>query len=74
MSVKCRYRKLHTLVLHAIICITCSSASQCLRDFRPTSDSFDSQVLATSVELVQTETELSFLQTNVVITATDVLI
>ena len=59
MSFKYSYRKLHTLIFHAIICITRSSASRCLRDFRLSSGSFGSSVLATSVELVQAKTELS---------------
>ena len=50
-------------------CITCSSASWCLRDFRSSSGSFDSPVLATSVELVQAETEFFSLKTDVMMTA-----
>ena len=56
MHVKYSYTKLHKLIIHALTCITCSSASQCLRDFRSSSGSFGSVVLATSVELVQAET------------------
>ena len=64
-------RKLHTLIFHAITCITitCSSASRCLRDFRSSSGNFGSQVLVKSVELVQAETEFSSLKTNVMMTA-----
>ena len=72
MCVKYSYksRKLHTLIIHAITCITCNSASWCLRDFRSSSCSFGSPVLATSVELVQAETELSSsLKTDVMMTA-----
>ena len=61
-------RKLYTLIFHAITCIACSSASRCLRDFRSSSGSFGSPVLATSVELVQAETEFS-LKTDVMMTA-----
>ena len=50
---------IHALIFHAITCITCSSASRCLRDFRSSSSSYGSPVLSTSVELVQAETELS---------------
>ena len=64
-----RSRKLHTLIFHAITCITCSSASRCLRDFRSPSGSFGSPMLATFVELVQAETELSSLKTDVIMTA-----
>ena len=64
-----RSRKLHTLIFHAITCITCSLASRCLRDFRSSSGSFGSAVLATSVELLQAETELSSLKTDVMMTA-----
>ena len=66
-----RCRKLHSLIFHAITCIihACSSASRCLRDFRSSSGSFGSPVLATSVELVQAETELSSLKTDVMMTA-----
>ena len=53
----------------AITCITCSSASQCLRDFRLSSGSFGSPVLATSVKLIQAETELSSLKTDGMMTA-----
>ena len=56
-------------MLHAITCITSSSASWCLRDFRLSSASFGSPVLASSVELVQAETELSSLKTDVMMTA-----
>ena len=69
MHVKYSYRKLHTLIFHGISCITCSSASQCLRDFRSSSGSFGSLVLATSVQLVQAETERSSLKTDVMMTA-----
>ena len=62
-------RKLHTLMFHAITCITCSSASQFLRNFRFSSGRFGSIVLATSVELVQAETEFSSLKTDVMMTA-----
>ena len=67
-----RSRKLHTLMFHAITCITCSSASQFLRDFGFSSGRFGSPVLgllATSVELVQAETEFSSLKTDVMMTA-----
>ena len=37
-----RSRKLHTLIFHVITCITCSSTSWCLRDFRSSSGSFGS--------------------------------
>ena len=60
---------IHALMLHAITCITCSSASRCLRDFRFSSGRFGSPVLATSVELVQAETEFSSLKTDVMMTA-----
>ena len=69
MHIKYRYRKLHTLMFHAIIPITCSSASWCLRDIRSSSGSFGSPVLATSVEHVQAERELSSLKTDVMMTA-----
>ena len=69
MHVKYSYRKLHALIFHAITCITCSSASQCLRNFRSSSGSFGSPMLAVSVKLVQSETELSFLKTDVMMTA-----
>ena len=62
-------RKLHTLMFHAITCITCSSAYWCLRDFRFSIGRFDSPVLVTSVELVQEETEFSSLKTDVMMTA-----
>ena len=52
-------RKLHTLIFHAITCITCSLSS----------GNFASPVLSTSVELVQAETELSSLKTDVMMTA-----
>ena len=79
MRVKYSYRsrKLYRLIFHVITCIICSSASRCLRDFRSSSSSFGSPLLATSVELVQAETELSSLKTDVMITANrsvDVLI
>ena len=45
------------------------AASRCLRDFRSSSATFGSPVLATSVELVQAETELSSLKTDVMMTA-----
>ena len=69
MSVKYSYRKLLTLILHAITCIICSSASRYLRDFRSSIGSFGSPVLATSVELIQAETELASLKTDVMMTA-----
>ena len=71
MCVKYSYksRKLHTLIFHAITCITCSSASRYQRDFRSSSGSFGSPVLVTSVELVQADTELSSLKTDVMMTA-----
>ena len=59
----------HTLISHAIIRITCSSASLCLRDFRSSNGSFGGPVLVTSVELIQAEIELSSLKTDVVMTA-----
>ena len=62
-------RKLHTLIFHAITCITCSSASRCLRDFRFSNGRFGSPVLVTSVELVQAETEFCSLKTDVMMTA-----
>ena len=68
MCVKYSYRKLHTLIFHAIICITCSSTSQCLSDFMSPSGSFGSAVLVTSVELIQAEIELSSLKSNVMMT------
>ena len=58
-----------TLIFHAISCITCSLASQCLRDFKLSSGSFGSPLLATSVEFVQAETELPSLKTDVMMTA-----
>ena len=64
MRVKYSYRKLHTLIFHAITCITCSSASRCLRDFMSSSGSFGSPVLATTVKLIQAETELPSLKTD----------
>ena len=71
MRIKYSYRftKLHTLIFHAITCIICNSASQCLRDFRSSSDSSGSPVLLTSVELVQEEIELSSLKTDVMMIA-----
>ena len=72
MCVKYSYRsrKLHTLIFHAITCITCNLASRYLRDIRSSSDSFGSPILATtSAELVQAETELSSLKTDVMVTA-----
>ena len=69
MCIKFSYRNLHTLIFHAIICITCSSVIWHLRDFRSSSSSFGSPVLVTSVEVVQTETELSSLKTDVMMTA-----
>ena len=69
MHVKYSYRKLHTLIFHAITYITCSSTSWSLRDFRSSSGHFGSSVLVTSVELVQAETELSSLKTDVTVTA-----
>ena len=69
MLVKYSYRKLHTVIFHAITCITCSSAGQCLRGFRSSSGNFGSPVLVTSVKLVQAETELSSLKTCVMMTA-----
>ena len=68
MHIQYSYRKLHTLIFHAITCITCSSARWCLRDFRSSSGSSGSPVLATSVELVQVDTELSSLKTVVIMT------
>ena len=56
-------RKLHTLMFHAITCITCSSASQFLKDFGFSSGKFGSPelgLLLTSVELVQEETVFFF--------------
>ena len=50
-------------------CITCSTASWCLKDFRSSSGIFGSLVLVTSVEFVQAETELSSLKTDVMMTA-----
>ena len=71
MRIKYSYRKLYTLTLifHAITCITCSLASCYLRDFRSSSGSFGSPMLATFVELIQMETELSSLKTDVMMTA-----
>ena len=69
MCIKYSYRKLHTLIFHPINCITCSSTSRCLRDFRSSSGSFGSLMLATSVEFVQAETELSSLKADVMMTA-----
>ena len=69
MYIKYSYRKLHTLIFHAKTCITCSSASCCLRDIRSSSGSFGSPVLASYVELVQAETELSSLKTDVMMIA-----
>ena len=69
MRVNYSYRKLYILIFHAITCIICSSANRCLKDFRSSSGSFGSPVLATSVELVQVETELSSLKTDVTMTA-----
>ena len=69
MRIKYSYRKLHTLLFHAISCITCSSASQCLQHFKSSSGSFGSRVLTTAVELVQKETELSSLETDIMMTA-----
>ena len=40
MRIKYSHRKLHTLILHAITCIACSSTSWCLRDFKSSSGSF----------------------------------
>ena len=78
MHIKYSYscRKLHSLIFHAITCIiyVCSSASRCLRDLRSSIGSFGSPVLATSVELIQAKAELSSLKTDVMLTATDVLI
>ena len=65
MGVKYSYRVLHTLIFQAITCVTCSSASRCLRHFRSSSGNFGSPVLATSVELIQVETELSSLKSDV---------
>ena len=56
--------RISTCIIYA-----CSSASRCLRDFRSSSGSFGSPVLTTSVELVQVETELSSLKTDVMMTA-----
>ena len=69
MCVKYSYRKLHTIIFHAMTRITCSSAGLCLRDLRSSSGSFGSPVLATSVELVQAETELLSLKSDVMMTA-----
>ena len=71
MHINYSYRKLHTLIFHAITFITCSSARQCMMNFRSSSDNFGNAVLATSVELIQTETEteLSSLKTAVMMTA-----
>ena len=69
MRIKYSYRKLHTFIFHAITCITCNSASRCLRDSRSSSGSFGSPVLATFVILVQVETELSSLKIDVMMTA-----
>ena len=69
MCVKHSYSKLHTLIFHAIICITCSSVSQCLRNFRSFNGNFGSPVLATSMKLVQVETVLSSWKTDVMMTA-----
>ena len=69
MRIKYSYRKLHSLIIHTITCITWSSASWYLRDFRSSSGSFSSPVLATSVKLVQAKTELSSLHTDVIMTA-----
>ena len=49
-------------------CITCSSTSWCLSDFRSSSGSFGSPLMATSVELIQAETDLSSLKTDIMIT------
>ena len=66
MNVKYSYRKLHTLIFHAITCITCRWF---LRDFRSFSGSLGSPVLTTSMELIQVKIELSFLKTDVMVTA-----
>ena len=58
-----------TLIFYAITCIEYSSASRCLRDFRSSNDSFGSPVLATSVEPIQAETELSSLKTDIMMKA-----
>ena len=55
--------------MQSLNCITYSSASRCLRDFRSSSGSFGSPVLATSVELAQAERELSSLKTDTMMTA-----
>ena len=62
-------KTVYTYIFHAITCITCSSTSQCLIDFRSFSGSFGSPLLATSVELIQAEAELSSLKTDVMMTA-----
>ena len=69
MHIKYSYRKLHILIFHAITFITCSSASWCQRDFKSSSDSFGSPALATSVELVQAETELLSLKADIMMIA-----
>ena len=69
MHIKYSYRKLHTLILHAITCNTCSSASKCLTDLRSSSGSFGNPMLAISVKLIQVETELSSLKSDVMMTA-----
>ena len=69
MHINYSYRKLHTLIFHAITFITCSSATRCMMDFRSSSDNFGNAVLVTSVELIQMETELSSLKTAVMMTA-----
>ena len=69
MHIKYSHRKLHTIILHAIACIMCSLSSWCLSDIRSFNGSFGSLVLATSVELVQVETEISSLKTDVIMIA-----
>ena len=70
MCVKYSYisRKLHALIFHAITCITCSSASRCLRDFRSSGGSFGSPVLVISVycdtQLLSTEHAISSITPN----------
>ena len=69
MGVKYNNRKLCTLIYHAITCVTCGSASHRLRDFRSSSGCSGSPVMATSVELMLTKTELPSLKTDVTMIA-----
>ena len=79
MHVKYSHRKMHKRIFHGITCIICSSANRCLRDLDgsfvavavgdPVAVLAIYAVLATSVELVQAETEISSLKTDVMITA-----